>query len=270
MMTAAALRRPAVRTVSRVGTADLLRLALRQHRALILTTFAACLVLALYLLSWRLLGGTPNVLEVMHTSTVLNYGIVGYTLVVAVFWGAPLLSREYEQRTHLLVWSQDVAPTRWLLTKVALLGVIVGAFAVGLEAVNELVNKQLVASLSSAGWMANAFLVGFEGNIALQAGYALAAFAIGIAIGGLLRVPVVAMVVSTGAFGLIRWLVATYVRPVYLPTTQANSFQGTFEQNGVPDPQPLPQELIEFGIFLGIAALCLVIAWLGVRRRRRV
>jgi hypothetical protein len=39
--------------------------------------------------------------------------IVQYTpLLIGVFVGVPVLSREYEQRTLLLAWSQDVSPMR--------------------------------------------------------------------------------------------------------------------------------------------------------------
>ena len=112
-MTTVALSTSTIRSTRRPGTIGLVRLTLRQHRVLILGTLAAGVALALYLLVWRLrLGGQPTVFSLTSTSTAVRDGMIGYTLVVAMFWGAPLLSREYEQRTHLLVWSQDVSPAR--------------------------------------------------------------------------------------------------------------------------------------------------------------
>ncbi|HEY4018709.1 MAG TPA: hypothetical protein VGM75_08480 [Pseudonocardiaceae bacterium] len=266
-MTAATTPRPAVRTDFRLGTIGLIRLTLRQHRALILGTLAAGLVFVLYLLAWRqLVGGSVNELTAYGTEGVLQYSAIGYSLVVAALWGAPLLAREYEQHTHLLVWSQDVSPTRWLLTKVALLGVIVVGLASAIEAVSEHVQGQVQQSLTSTGWFPNtSYLVGFEANVALQVGYALAAFALGVAIGGLVRVPVLAMVASAAVFGVIRWFVVTYARYWYLPTVQAHSFVGASDDDPMTSRLPAAR-LIEFGIFLGIAALCLAIAWFGVRR----
>ena len=56
-------------------------------------------------------------------------------LLIGVFIGVPLLSREHEQRTLLLAWSQDVSPMRWLWTKLALLGAFVAALTAVLSAV---------------------------------------------------------------------------------------------------------------------------------------
>jgi hypothetical protein len=37
--------------------------------------------------------------------------------LVGLFWGAPLISRELEAGTHLLVWNQSITRTRWLAVK---------------------------------------------------------------------------------------------------------------------------------------------------------
>ena len=42
--------------------------------------------------------------------------------IVGVFWGAPLVARELEAGTHRLVWTQTVTRTRWLATKLAVIG----------------------------------------------------------------------------------------------------------------------------------------------------
>src|SRR5260370_36170145 len=51
--------------------------------------------------------------------------------------GAPLVAREYEQRTNLLVWLQSISRTRWLSVKLVLVlgtGLVVGgALLVGLS-----------------------------------------------------------------------------------------------------------------------------------------
>src|SRR5260370_2951655 len=43
--------------------------------------------------------------------------------------GAPLVAREYEQRTNLLVWLQSISRTRWLSVKLVLVlgtGLVIG------------------------------------------------------------------------------------------------------------------------------------------------
>ncbi|GAA1974555.1 hypothetical protein GCM10009838_38220 [Catenulispora subtropica] len=56
-------------------------------------------------------------------------------VLVAVFWGVPLLAREFEQRTLPLAWSQDVSRQKWLLGKSAMLTVLIAAMAAVLAGV---------------------------------------------------------------------------------------------------------------------------------------
>jgi hypothetical protein len=41
-------------------------------------------------------------------------------LLLGALVGAPLVAREVEQRTHLLVWTQSITRLRWLTVKLAL------------------------------------------------------------------------------------------------------------------------------------------------------
>ncbi|MFD1930827.1 MULTISPECIES: hypothetical protein [Nonomuraea] len=70
------------------------------------------------------------------------YTLFGWLPIVApaligVFWGAPLLGREFERGTHQLVWTQGVSPRRWLAIKLAVLG---GAVALGGLAMSAMVS----------------------------------------------------------------------------------------------------------------------------------
>ena len=42
--------------------------------------------------------------------------------IVGIFWGAPLLARELETGTYRLVWTQGVTRSRWLTTKLLVVG----------------------------------------------------------------------------------------------------------------------------------------------------
>jgi ABC-type transport system involved in multi-copper enzyme maturation permease subunit len=42
--------------------------------------------------------------------------------VLGVFWGAPLVTREFEAGTHRLVWNQSITRRRWLAVKLGLVG----------------------------------------------------------------------------------------------------------------------------------------------------
>lgn len=46
-------------------------------------------------------------------------------MLAGLFWGAPLLAREYELGTFRLAWTQAITPRRWLLVKLACLSIAV-------------------------------------------------------------------------------------------------------------------------------------------------
>jgi ABC-type transport system involved in multi-copper enzyme maturation permease subunit len=120
-------------------------------------------------------------------------------LLAGMFWGAPLLAREYEQGTDILAWTQTVSRRRWLAIKLT-------AF----------IAAAIVAALSFSllfGWWFGPFsqLAIHGGQSRIQPnvfdvqgivpiGYTLFAFALGTAAGTLIRRTVPAMAVTAGAF----------------------------------------------------------------------
>ena len=42
--------------------------------------------------------------------------------VIGIFWGAPIVARELEAGTYRLAWAQSVTRTRWLATKLGVIG----------------------------------------------------------------------------------------------------------------------------------------------------
>jgi ABC-type transport system involved in multi-copper enzyme maturation permease subunit len=126
--------------------------------------------------------------------------------LVGVFWGAPLVAREIEAGTLPLVWTQSVTRTRWLLVKLAVVGVA-SALAAGLLS---LVVTWWARPLDQAAATVYATF-GQRGIVPI--GYALFAFALGVAVGTLVRRTVPAMAVTLFAFVAVR-VCATYgLRP---------------------------------------------------------
>ena len=54
-------------------------------------------------------------LELLSALLIAAPGVIG------IFWGAPLVTREFEAGTHRLVWNQSVTRRRWLAAKLLLL-----------------------------------------------------------------------------------------------------------------------------------------------------
>lgn len=131
--------------------------------------------------------------------------------LLGVFVGAPLIAREMEQGTHLLVWTQSTSRTRWLAVQLSLL-----------LALTVVAAATFAAMMTWWRWPLDQFQGHFdpvvfdlEGPVVVA--YAIFAFALGIAAGVLLRRSVIAMGATFAAFPAVRVPLQMYVRPHYYP-----------------------------------------------------
>ncbi|BEL03895.1 ABC transporter permease [Actinoplanes sichuanensis] len=150
--------------------------------------------------------------------------------LAGTFVGAPLLAREYEQGTWRLAFTQSVSRTRWLLTKLALVGsavVVVGAafgalFTWWRGPLNEIDGR--LGAIS--------FLIASPSLAAAG----LFAFATGVLAGALLRRTIVAMAAALGTFLAVRLPLEEYVRPHYqAPLVRITDPQPGVETARLPD-----------------------------------
>jgi ABC-type transport system involved in multi-copper enzyme maturation permease subunit len=150
----------------------------------------------------------------IHILTIIQLLFIVAPGLIGVFWGAPLIARELETGTDQLAWTQSVTRARWLAVK--LIGV--GAASV--------VTIGLLSSLLT--WWAgpldqitgNRFAaMTFATRDVVPLGYAALAFALGVAVGLLLRRTIPAMVVTLTVFVGILVLMPTSVGPNLLPST---------------------------------------------------
>jgi ABC-type transport system involved in multi-copper enzyme maturation permease subunit len=126
--------------------------------------------------------------------------------LLGVFWGAPLLAREIEAGTLPLVWTQSVTRTRWLLVKLAVVGVA-SALTAG---VLSLIVTWWARPLDDAN--ATVFATFGQRDIA-PISYALFAFALGVTVGVLVRRTVPAMAITLFVF-VVAGICVTYgLRP---------------------------------------------------------
>jgi hypothetical protein len=136
--------------------------------------------------------------------------------LVGLFWGAPLVSREVEQGTHRLAWMQSVSRARWLLVKVvALAGVTV--IAVGLF------TWMLTWWISPLDAVRHdEFDPGMFDLVGLvPVAYALAALALGIAVGSVTKKVLPALAITLVLFGCVRFGVEEWVRPHFMEPVTA-------------------------------------------------
>jgi hypothetical protein len=156
--------------------------------------------------------------------------------LVGVFFGAPLLGREFEHGTWRLVWTQGVGRTKWLAVKVAVLTAAVTAMAVGYTALLTWWRGPLDAIQGRFDGAA----YNFEG--AAPVATALFAFALGTFAGTLIRRTIPAMAVTFFGYWLIRLPVELWLRPRFrTPLTRITDFPTrpvTFDASPSPTAQP--------------------------------
>jgi hypothetical protein len=132
-------------------------------------------------------------------------------ILLGVMVGAPLVAREYEERTRLLLWMQSITRTRWITVTLAL---VMGA---GLLA------SAILFALLSWWYHPLDLLLGkfnqvafdFTGPVFLAS--SVMALAVGIAAGALTRRTVLAIFLTLALIAAIRIVVEFNLRPNYQP-----------------------------------------------------
>jgi hypothetical protein len=157
---------------------------------------------------------------------VLGIGLIlAAPVITGIFWGAPLVAREFETGTYRLAWTQGITRTRWLAVKFALTGLAAMAVTEGLS----LMQAWWAAPLGRAvtrGAPAGALYQGrftqliFASHGITPLGYAAFAFTLGTAAGAVIRRTVPAMAVTLAIFAVAQVPMPLWVRPVIIPPAQ--------------------------------------------------
>ena len=155
----------------------------------------------------------------------LVYASVAVPVLFGLFWGAPLLAREFDEGTHNLAWTQGVNRRGWLSPTMtwALL-----AAAVWGGALSALVTwwRSPENALGLPGPRFNPGLFDIQGLVPVA--YSVFAVALGIAAGAVLRRVLPSMAVALGGFVLVRVVIDNYLRAHYMPAvTKLVSFAAT-------------------------------------------
>jgi len=137
--------------------------------------------------------------------------------LLGIFWGAPLVAREYESGTFRLAWTQSISRGRWLLTRVALLGLASVIVAAALSLLFTWWSGPFVRITADRFNPGN-----FDERGVVAIGYALFAFALGLTFGVVIRRTLPAMALTLASFLAVRLAFTFLLRPHLMAPHQAS------------------------------------------------
>ena len=191
----------------------MLWLAWRQFRAQAALAFGATIGVVVVLVATRAHvvetfgpAGSQDLTGFYVWIRLLGTALIGVPAVIGAFWGAPLLTREFEDRTYRMVWTQSVTRSRWLATKTAVAGVV----TVTVVAVFALVFTWWSGPIDSAGNRIGTANFAQRGVVPIA--YALFGLCLGTLWGTILRRTIPAMAASLTGFFIMRIFVQRVVR----------------------------------------------------------
>jgi hypothetical protein len=167
---------------------------------------------------------------------LINLAVLAVPLAAGMFWGAPLVSREYETGTRDVVWQQSIPRRRWLAVKLGIVGLVA-------------VTVATVATAVVGWWAAPLDATAFTGLNQLSpplftargfvpAGYAALAFTIGVTAGLLLRRAAPAMAVTFVVFLAFHIAMPLLVRPHYAEPLRYETAVTAENMNYIGEPGP--------------------------------
>jgi hypothetical protein len=147
--------------------------------------------------------------------------------IIGIFWGAPLIAREFETGTFRMVWMQSITRARWVASKLALPGLAAVVVTEGLS----LMCGWWAAPIGQAARLATgtSFPLGmgpfslpaFDAHGVVPVGYAAFGFTLGVTAGVLLRRALPAMAVTLAIFAAVQVAMPLVIRPDLFPPAHA-------------------------------------------------
>ncbi len=141
--------------------------------------------------------------------------------LIGAFTGAPVLAREFESGTFRYTWTQGFGRTRWTIAKLVPLAV---AVTVAAGAFSLLVSWYVAPIWGAGDQNGPLYPTIFDLRGLALAAWTLAAFAIGVLAGALIRKVISAMVVTLAAWAALAFVAGLYLRSHYLaPVVTSNA-----------------------------------------------
>jgi hypothetical protein len=153
--------------------------------------------------------------------------------VLGMFWGAPLITREFETGTFQLAWTQSITRARWLAVKLGVGALTAmataGLFSLMLTWWSGPIDTALPLEGGNDSYFTRFGDLIFPARGIAPVGYAAFAFMLGAAVGALIRRTLPAMAVTLGGFAFIQvnwalWIRGHLIAPVHttIALTAAN------------------------------------------------
>jgi hypothetical protein len=146
-------------------------------------------------------------------------GTMVVPLLFGLFWGAPLLAKEFEDGTQNLAWTQGVSRWRWVRGNIAwslLAAALWGAALAALVSWWRYPENALTSRFDA-----------FDVQGIVPVAYALFAVALGIAVGSVIRRVLPSLAVTLVVFVAVRAAVGVFLRPRFLaPVTKVFRLAG--------------------------------------------
>ncbi len=150
-----------------------------------------------------------------HLPLLLGTALVAVPALIAMFWGAPVISSELETGTYRLAWSQSVTRSRWLTVKLGLIGLAslatVAAFSLMVTWAADPIDRVSMGRILPATFS--------ERGIA-PVGYAAFGVAFAVAAGTVTRRAIPAMGLTVAVLSAAE-VAARWIRPHLIPPVSA-------------------------------------------------
>lgn len=151
--------------------------------------------------------------------------------LAGLFWGAPLITRELEAGTHLMVWNQSITRGRWLAVKLGLMGLTAVAVAGLCGLMVTWWSDPLDRSAAENLALMAPLVFGARGIAPM--GYAAFTFVLGVTVGMLVRRTLPAMALTLAVFAAFQLAMPLLVRPHLMPPITSTFELGKTNVDGI-------------------------------------
>jgi ABC-type transport system involved in multi-copper enzyme maturation permease subunit len=163
---------------------------------------------------------------------LMNALALAVPALIGVFWGAPLVAREFETGSFRLAWTQSATRSRWMLVKLGVVGTA-SMLAAGLFSLAVTWWSSLFDQLQNSPFQQ------YDSRGIVLIGYAAFAFTLGVAFGLILRRTLPAMAATFFVYFAVHISFSTWIRYHLLsPLSTTSPFQWTVFGYQIGPPSP--------------------------------